>query len=238
MNRKVLSAVLVAAALVAVPSTVHAWNVLVDPRFERQTPPDQGGWILFGGAFSTDQARSGHWSMLDRFCGVYGGLGSYEQFPAAPGSRWRLTGYGLVPASIVGDPGAIFGIIQVTFFDASGNDLGTLETVGAPFPAKTSAHLDAMTFPLQWQFLDTDAVTAPAGAAFVQAFTLWIDFTGRGECQGASFDDLRLDVLGLSRGQYVDSIERNAMALRRSGILTELQAEAMVEAAERAADRD
>jgi hypothetical protein len=210
----------------------------VDPRFEHRTPSDHGGWILFGGRFSSDQARSGNWSMLDQFCGVHDGAGSYEQFPAAPGSRWRPTGYGFAPAQIYGDPNAIFGIIQVTFFDARGHDLGNVETSGAPFPAKTSGHIDGTTPPLQWQFLDTETVTAPAGAAFVQAFTVWIDFSGQGFCQGASFDDLRLDVLALNRGQHVASIARNAGALRRAGIIAEDQAEAMVEAAARAAERE
>ncbi len=235
MNRNVTSLV-VAAALAALPPTVHAWNILVDPRFEHQTTPERGGWILFGGAFSTSQARSGRWSMQDQFCGIFGVAGSYEQFPAAPGSRWRLTGYGLVPAGLVGDPGAMFGIIQVTFFDALGHDLGTVETRGAPFPAKTSAHVDATTPPAQWMFLDTDPVTAPEGTAYVQPFRLWLDFTGQGLCQGASFDDLRLDVLGMDRERYVDSIERNARTLRQAGILTQAQAAAMEEAAEQAAE--
>jgi hypothetical protein len=169
--------------------------------------------------------------MFDQFCELYGVAGTFEQFPAAPGSRWRMTGYGLSPVQVLGSPASAFGIIQVTFFDAQGNDLGTVETTGAPFPAKTSVHIDATTTPLEWQFLDTETVTAPAGAAYIQAFTLWIDYTGQGSCQGVYFDDLQLEVLVSNHGQYVSSIARNAAALVAAGLITQTQAVAMVEAA-------
>jgi hypothetical protein len=200
-------------------------NVLKDPSFEKQTPANRGGWMTFGGVFSPEYARSGMWSMLDAAVG--GGAGSFEQIPAAPGSRWRLTGYGFTPLPLQGSPA--FGILQVSFFDAAGNDLGTVETVGQQFPAKTSEHLDSATPANTWKLLDTGTATAPAGTAFIQAFTLYIDFSGN--YQRVFFDDLNLQVLGVTHGGYVSSIAHNAAVLRRAGLITEVQQEAMVETA-------
>lgn len=157
----------------------------------------------------------------------YGVTGTYEQFPAAPGSKWQLTGYGLTPAPLVGSPA--FGVIQVTFFDIFGNDLGTVETAGNQFPAKTSGPVDGTATPGQWLFLDTSIVTAPAGTAYIQAFTLYVDFSGY--YQGVYFDDLTLRVLVKNHGQYVSSIAQNAEALLSAGLITAAQKDAMVSAA-------
>ena len=40
--------------------------------------------------------------------------------------------------------------------------------------------------------LDTGIATAPEGAATVQAFTLYVDFSGSNVAQGVFFDDLVL----------------------------------------------
>jgi hypothetical protein len=224
-TQRMLPAAVLALLLAAVPATTPAGNLLVDAGMEAQVSPAQGGWNLFGGAFSTAQARTGRWSMLDQ--ASLGVVGAYQQFPAAPGSRWQLIGYGMSPAMLLGAPA--FGLVQVTFFDALGQDLGTVETAGQAFPAKTSGPVDGGTPVGQWTLLDTGIATAPAGTVFVQAFTLYVDFSGY--TQGVFFDDLRLEVLGVTHGQYVSSIARNAASLVRAGLLTEAQAEAMVEAA-------
>src|SRR5689334_16732263 len=76
----------------------HAQNVLIDPGFENQTPAATGGWFTFGGVFTTAYARTGHSSM---FVGVFEGVtGAFEQAPAAPGSKWQLTGYGMTPVQL------------------------------------------------------------------------------------------------------------------------------------------
>jgi hypothetical protein len=185
-------------------------NALRDPGFERQTPADRHGWITFGGAFSPEYARRGRWSMLD--AAAFGTAGSYQQLPAVP---------------LRGSPA--FGIIQVSVFDASGKDLGTVETVGQPFPALTSAPVDAGTPINTWTRLDTGTATAPAGAAFIQAFTLYIDSSGN--YQRVFFDDLDLQVQGLTHEGYVASIALNAKVLGGAGLISEAQQEAMVEAA-------
>ena len=44
----------------------------------------------------------------------------------------------------------------------------------------------------EWIFLDTGTATAPAGTATVQAFTLYVDYSGTNAVQGVYFDDLTL----------------------------------------------
>jgi hypothetical protein len=189
-------------------------NFLVDPGFECQTPPADGGWILFGGGFSTNYAHTGHWSMFDE--GYDSVPGCYEQFPAAPGQKWQLTGYGLTPAPLLGSPA--FGLIQVTFFDIFGNNLGTVETAGSGTPAQTSAEVNGTSTPGKWIFLDTGIATAPADTAYIQAFTIYVDYSGY--VQGVYFDDLDLRVLAINHGEYVDSIAQNAFDLLEAGDIT------------------
>jgi len=223
---------LLALVLFAGLSTVslRAGNLLLDAGFEQQTPATQGGWYPFYGAwFSSDYARSGNWSM---FVPTDPGVGgSFEQYPAAPGSQWRLTGYGMTPTTLEGSPA--FGVIQISFFDINGNDLGTVETTGTYPPAKLSNSVDWSTPVNAWQFLDTETATAPEGTSYIQAFTIYVDFSGF--YQGVYFDDLNLEILGVNHGQYVSSIAQNAGALKRAGLVTEVQAVAMVEAAAKSA---
>lgn len=121
-------------------------------------------------------------------------LGSYQQFPATPGSRWRLTGFGMAPNAIRGTPA--FGIVQVSFFDKFGKDLGTVETAASKSAlAKTSNQLNNQTPVAEWILLDTGIATAPDDTAAIQAFTLYVDYSGSGISQGVYFDDLSLCAL-------------------------------------------
>jgi hypothetical protein len=116
--------------------------------------------------------------------------GSFQEFPAEAGSRWRLTGYGMTVAKLLGTPA--FGVVQISFFDADGNDLGTVETVDNMARAKTSNEINNQSPVGEWVFLDTGIATAPEGAAAVQAFTIYVDFSGSNTAQGVYFDDLAL----------------------------------------------
>ncbi|MDH3432028.1 MAG: hypothetical protein OEQ14_18655 [Gammaproteobacteria bacterium] len=179
-------------------------NPLKDASFELQLAPEQGGWILFEQSlFSAAAARSGSQSMFNGgfsrtvayhpfFVGSVSG--SYQEFPASPGSRWRLTGFGTAPTALQGKPA--FGIVQVSFFDADGHDLGTVETADSKTArAKTSNEVNRQTPVGEWVFLDTDIATAPAGTETIQAFTLYVDFSGSDIAQGVYFDDLSLCAL-------------------------------------------
>lgn len=164
-------------------------NLLRDPSFELRLTPGEGGWLMFGASwFSFDQARSGHQSMFNGAAGSVSG--SFVEFPADPDSQWRLTGYGLTAVPLIGSPS--FGIVQVSFFDEFGNDLGTVETV--PGLAKISNFVDETSPAAEWIFLDTGTATAPPNTATIQAFTLFVDFSGAG-FQGVFFDDLKLCTL-------------------------------------------
>jgi len=200
---KVLYTVFLATLFVSAPQATLAddANPLRDSSFDLQLSPDEGGWILFDeSAISQDQARTGSRSMFNAglsktvayppyFVGTVSG--SYQEFPAKPGSRWQLTGYGMTPIALKGTPA--FGIVQVSFFDVDGTDLGTVETADSDTSlAKTSNEVNSQTPVGEWVLLDTGIATAPAGTAMVQAFTLYVDFSGSDTSQGVYFDDLKL----------------------------------------------
>ncbi len=175
-------------------------NLLSDPGFEGDASAPQGGWTLFDESrLSTRLARSGSRSMFNwgfsrtvpyppYFIGTVSG--AFQEQPATPGSKWQLTGYGFAPNALTGGPA--FGIVQISFFDADGEDLGTIETAGGSSPAKISNEINSGTPAGEWVFLDTGIATAPAGTAAVQAFTLYVDYSGSNVSQGVHFDDLTL----------------------------------------------
>ena len=189
-------------SLVGAPSAALGENSgqLQDAGFELQTATEQGGWRLFEiSLFSKNHARSGSQSMFNGgfsrtvpFQATFVGnaSGAFQEFPAMAGSRWRLTGYALTPAALEGT--TAFGVLQVSFFDANGNDLGTVETAGGTTKAKTSSQVDRRSPVDEWISLDTGVATAPEGTATIQAFTLFVDFSGSDRTQGVYFDDLSL----------------------------------------------
>jgi len=197
LNPIVLCALLCSAPLAG---KAEGGNLLSDSSFEQQLPASEGGWDLFDESrFSSDVARSGERSIFHAgfsrtvayppyFVGTV--AGSYQEFPATAGSRWQLTGYGIAQTALEG--ASAFGIVQLTFFDAAGNDLGTLETAGSTTPAKISNKVDSQTPAGKWVHLDTGVATAPEGTATVQAFTLYVDYSGSDTAQGVHFDDLTL----------------------------------------------
>ena len=178
-------------------------NPIKDASFEQRLAPAEGGWRLFDESFvSNDVSRSGEHSMfnggLSRTVGYppyFEGTvsGSYQAFPAEPGSSWRLTGYGFVSTALAG---SAFGIVQVSFFDAEGKDLGTLETVDSTTKAKTSNKVSAKSPIREWVLLDTGIATAPEGTTAIHAFTIYVDYSGSNVSQGVYFDDLTLCAVG------------------------------------------
>ena len=198
-------AILVCTLLVHGPGVAFAdgHKPLKDASFEQQLAADDGGWAMFeNSSFSTGQARTGEQSMFNGafsrtiayppyFVGSVSG--SFQEFAATPGSRWRLSGYGLAANALKGTPA--FGVVQITFFNADGVDLGTVETVDASANAKTSNEVNNQSPAGEWIALDTGVATAPDGTASVQAFTLYVDFSGSNTAQGVYFDDLTLCAL-------------------------------------------
>ncbi len=196
----------IAASLVALlfgasaVSLADGHSPLKDAGFELQLPADEGGWTVFEiSLFSKNYAKTGSQSMFNGgfsrtvpFQATFTGnaSGAFQEFEAAVGSRWRLTGYGLTPATLEGT--SAFGILQVSFFDADGNDLGTVETSDGKTKAKTSDELNRKSAAGEWIMLDTGVATAPEGTATIQAFTLFVDYSGSNKTQGVYFDDLSL----------------------------------------------
>ena len=208
MNRKSLL-LHIACTLVIVaplPSSADDENLLMEASFEQQLSPEQGGWELFGRSrISLDAARRGERSMFNGGSSrrltyppfLVGTVsGSFQEFPATPGSQWRLVGYGMTREALSGAPA--LGIVQVSFFDPEGNDLGTVETADSrTAKAKLSNEVNVQSPVGEWVFLDTGVATAPEGTSVVQAFTLYIDYSGTNIFQGVYFDELTLcDVTG------------------------------------------
>ena len=202
-----LVAACVSTLLAATPLAGFAedQNPLQDPGFESETDAKDGGWDMFGPSrFSAEYSRQGNISMLNGatsksvpyppyFIGTVSG--SYQEFPASPGSQWRLTGYGLTPRKLVGTPA--FGIVQISFFDDRGRDIGTAETADEASPkAKLSNRINNQSAVGEWISLDTGVATAPEGTATVQAFTIYVDYSGSNIFQGVYFDDLSLECVG------------------------------------------
>ena len=187
-------------ALTPAASLADEDTLLRDPGFELELKADEGGWRIFEiGQFSGKHARSGDQSMFNGafsrtvahqpyFVGMVSG--SFQELAADPGSEWQLTGFGMAPAPLKGAPA--FGIVQVSFFDADGKDLGTEETRGETTKAKTSNQISSQTPAGEWTLLDTGIATAPEGTTSVQAFTLYVDYSGSNTSQGVYFDDLTL----------------------------------------------
>ncbi len=202
---RLVNALVLALAICAPPTALaNSDNRLEDAGFEQQLTPEQGGWILFEQSrFSSDQARSGSRSVFNPgfsrsvpsppyLLGT--ASGSYQELDAAPGSRWRLTGYGATANALRGAPA--FGIVQISFFDDRGKDLGTVETAAGKGPrAKLSNQVNSKSPVGEWIFLDTGVATAPAGTTKIHAFTLFVDYSGSEIAQGVYFDDLRLCAL-------------------------------------------
>ena len=202
-----LTGTLVVIASLAIPggaAIAQDTNPLRDAGFEEGIRPADGGWRLFGPSQVSDKhALTGSRSMFNggssrnvnyapHFVGTVSG--SFQEFPAAPGSRWRLTGSGMTVDQLEGT--AAFGILQISFFDAGGKDLGTVETAEIrPTRAKLSNEVNRQSPEGEWIPLNTGVATAPEGTASVQAFTLYVDYSGSNVFQGVHFDDLALCLL-------------------------------------------
>ena len=205
-NKKISSVILACTLLVhaAGIAVADSNNPLKDASFEDKLASEEGGWTLFENSIiSAAQSRSGEQSMFNgafsrtiAFHPYFVGSvsGSFQEIPATPGSQWRLTGYGLVAAALKGTPA--FGVVQVSFFNADGVDLGTVETVDADANAKTSAEINNQSPAGEWILLDTGIATAPEGTTSIQAFTIYVDYSGSNTSQGVYFDDLVLCEVG------------------------------------------
>lgn len=182
------------AAFTLSMATSSRANLLTDPGAEQgisapnPNPTSIPGWSFFNGAgFSSAFALSGTQSLA--LVTQNNVPGAFQQFAASGGQAWTMTGFGMTPTLLNGNPG--FGLLQITFFsgpNGTGTDLGTVET--SPGNAFASAQINNTTTPGAWTPLSVTA-HAPAGAQSMQAFALVVDFNSTG-VEGVYFDDLTL----------------------------------------------
>jgi hypothetical protein len=172
------SAACAATVLILGNSTVHAQGLLSDPGFESGTAVSSGigGWNTFNGAvFSTAEALTGSYSMLDSGPGGYTVPGSVQFLASSPGSEYNLTGYGYITSALTG---ASAGFVQVTFYsgaDGGGDNLGTVETT--PGNALASNEITSTSPTGTWISLDTGTFEAPADTESIAVYTLVLDAT-------------------------------------------------------------
>jgi len=173
-----------AAALAFTPSTIPAANLIIDPGFESGAPGQPnpiplpggagGGWAVFNGAtFSTAHPETGLWSIQEpqnagqawNFQAPYQVIGG-----VSAGQQFTLTADFMTPTGITEASGFAPAIIQMTFFNAAGADIGTVETggVGAKANSYTPAAINT------W-FTGTVTATAPAGAAYVAPYLAFME---------------------------------------------------------------
>ena len=140
-----MSAVCIAAALGLTAATTQAQNILVDPGFESGAPGQPnpiplpggagGGWAVFNGAaFSQAHPETGLWGIQEMQ-----GIGQAWNFEApyqvvggvSPGQQYTLTAdYMTTTGNSQAPGGYVPVVIQLTFFNAAGTDIGTVETGG------------------------------------------------------------------------------------------------------------
>jgi hypothetical protein len=174
-----------AAALAFTTSTTQAQNLLTDPGFESGAPGQPnpipipagvgGGWAVFNGAtYSTAHPETGLWSIQEtegagvawNFEAPYQVIGS-----VSAGQKYTLTADYMTTTGITEAPGGyVPAVIQLTFLNAAGGDIGTVETggVGANAVQYTPAGLNT------W-YTGVVSATAPAGAAYVAPYLAFME---------------------------------------------------------------
>jgi hypothetical protein len=166
------SAACLAAVLALTTSTTQAANLLVDPGFESGAPGQPnpipipggagGGWAVFNGAsYSTAHPETGTWGIQE-----IQGIGQAWNFEApyqvlagvSAGQAFTLIADYMTTTGNSQAPGGYTPIvIQLTFLNASGADIGTVETGGAGAKA-----INYNMGTLNSWFTGTVTATAPA----------------------------------------------------------------------------
>jgi hypothetical protein len=190
---KVLGTSIVAAAL---SLSVQA-NLLTDPGFESGAPSQPnpipipggvgGGWAVFNGAsFSAAAAETGSWGIQETE-----GIGQawnfeapYQVTTAGAGGVYTLTADFMTPTGITSS-GYVPAVIQLTFFNAAGADIGTVETGGVG--AKANQYNPTGL----WQTASVTA-TAPVGAAYVGSYLAFMEFGNQTQADTLYWDNANL----------------------------------------------
>src|ERR1035438_2025647 len=179
------SATCLAAVLALAASTTQARNLLNDPGFESGAPGQPnpiplpggagGGWAVFNGAgYSTAHPETGSWGIQEiqgigqawNFEGPYQVVGG-----VSPGQKYTLSADFMTTTGNSQTPGGYVPVvIQLTYFNAAGGDLGTVETGGAGALA-VQYNMGALN---TW-FTGTVTATAPANAVYVAPYLAFME---------------------------------------------------------------
>lgn len=202
------SAIGVAAALALSISTTQAQNILVDPGFESgafgQPNPIPlpggvgGGWAGFNGAaYANAAAETGSWGILEPQ-----GAGQAWNFEAAyqviggvsAGQQYTLTADFMTPTGITEAAGGAYipAVIQLTYFNAAGADLGTVETGGVG--AKAIQYMPAAAN--VW-YSGTVTATAPAGAVYVAPYLAFMENGSQTSANSLYWDNASLTLVSV-----------------------------------------
>lgn len=189
-----------AAALALSASTSYA-NLLTDPGFESGAPGEPnpillpggagGGWAVFNGAaYSTAQPESGNYSLVEsegvnsawNFEGGYQVIGG-----VTAGQSYTLTGdYMATTALSTYNP--VY--IQLTFFNAAGTDVGTVQTGGVGAYAHQYGAASLST----WYTASVTA-TAPATAVYVAPYLAMMENGANASAETIYWDNANMTLV-------------------------------------------
>ncbi|MFQ5412801.1 MAG: PEP-CTERM sorting domain-containing protein [Phycisphaerae bacterium] len=193
MNRKYVigvAATVMLCAVLAMPRTATAQNLLANPSFENGL----AGWTTFGNVFAevanppqfVPHTGNGLVSMFGTFTGGFNVSGFFQEFPATPGSSWTLDSWSrhwsgdAIPGDGPGGPAPNdnWVVQKIAFKDAGGVEIGFAESIILDGTSPTDV------------WIDNAPITgvAPAGTATAGAFLLYLQplFDGG----AAHFDDV------------------------------------------------
>jgi hypothetical protein len=189
-----------AAALALSASTSYA-NLLTDPGFESGAPGEPnpillpggagGGWAVFNdAAYSTAQAESGTYSLVESE-----GVASAWNFAAAyqviggvtAGQSYTLSGdYMATTALSAYNP--VY--IQLTFFNAAGADVGTVQTGGVGDYALQYGAASQNTW-----YTATVTATAPATAVYVAPYLAMMENGANASAETIYWDNANMTLV-------------------------------------------
>lgn len=183
-------ALCLAATCLAAPAAL-AQNLLTNPGFESGL----SGWTPFGNAFAetanppaiVPRTGNGIAKMFGNFSGGFNVTGMFQEFAAAPGSEWEMTGwtrhFSGDSMTGAGAPNFNWLVMKLAFFDASNAEVGAAERTV----------LDGTFATDVWHFSGSLLGTAPAGSVKVQAFFLFLQPGSDGGA--AQIDDASLQIV-------------------------------------------
>jgi len=165
------------------------------------------GWALQGGGGKAvscyphpTHSGAGALKMTDTTTAVpvasQGGPFQVVPHPINPGDVWDLQGYAYISSTNAGSDTFVggFGLLKIVWNDVNGTALqpvpGDTNAIGSPvtgqFPGIESLHITTSSTRDSWNLIEARG-TAPAGAAFGQAFCILVGSGGGGAMR---FDDL------------------------------------------------